>query len=192
MSNPYETLPPEAFWRVAVGEKPMLEIGPLWTPKFAIGKQAPIATLGSCFAQHISRAMVANGYTWLNAEPAPPRLPHDLKQRFQYDIFSARVGNIYTVASLRQWVRWAFGLATPSREVWVEDGRFYDPFRPSVEPNGFASEEEVFATRARTIAALRTMFETCGVFIFTLGLTEGWLNESDGAIYPMCPGTVAG
>ncbi|WP_236861958.1 GSCFA domain-containing protein [Burkholderia mayonis] len=36
------------------------------------------------------------------------------------------------------------------------------------------------------------MFEMCGVFIFTLGLTEAWLYTERRVVYPMCPGTVAG
>lgn len=170
----------------------MLEIAELWSPKHRISKDDPIATLGSCFAQHISRALVAKGYNWLNAEPAPPRFPEALKARFQYDLFSARVGNIYTTALLRQWMRWAFALDTPSEEVWRSGGRVYDPFRPTVEPDGFASEQEMFAMRAQTLAALRTMFETCSVFVFTLGLTEAWINTADGCVYPMCPGTAGG
>ena len=192
MATPYDDLPSEAFWRPSVGARPMLEIDQLWSPKHRISKTDPIATLGSCFAQHISRALVANGYNWLNVEPAPPRFPEALKPRFQYDVFSARVGNIYSVALLRQWVRWAFELDTPSAEVWRDGDRVYDPFRPSIEPDGFASEQEMLATRAQTLRGLRTMFETCSVFVFTLGLTEAWINTSDGCVYPMCPGTGAG
>ena len=70
--------------------------------------------------------------------------------------------------------------------------RFYDPFRPNIEPGGFTSEEELLATRAQTLRALRSMFETTRVFVFTLGLTEAWVNRDDGSIYPTCPGTLAG
>ena len=192
MPHPYEQLPPRSFWKSAVGARPMHEIGELWSPKFSISKDEPIATLGSCFAQHISRALMENGYTWFNAEPAPPRFPEALKAKFNYDVFSARVGNVYTVALLRQWVRWAFGVCSPSAEVWHDRERFYDPFRPNIEPGGFTSEEELLATRAQTLRALRSMFETTRVFVFTLGLTEAWVNRDDGSIYPTCPGTLAG
>lgn len=192
MSHPYNGLPSRAFWRSAIGDLPTLEIGDLWRPKFTVGKDEPVATLGSCFAQHISRAMVDAGFSWLNAEPAPPRFPEALKTKFHYDVFSARVGNVYTVALLRQWVLWAFDLASPPAEVWREGDRYYDPFRPNVEPNGFASEQELRITRAQTIRALRSMFKNCHVFIFTLGLTEAWINSVDDSVYPMCPGTFAG
>lgn len=36
------------------------------------------------------------------------------------------------------------------------------------------------------------MLEECDLFVFTMGLTECWINTTDGAAYPLCPGTVAG
>ncbi|KAK6029580.1 GSCFA family protein [Ostertagia ostertagi] len=36
------------------------------------------------------------------------------------------------------------------------------------------------------------MFETCDVFIFTLGLTETWFHAERGHTYPVCPGTAKG
>jgi len=34
------------------------------------------------------------------------------------------------------------------------------------------------------------MFETLDVFVFTLGLTEGWVDRRDGAAFPVTPGAV--
>jgi hypothetical protein len=192
MPNPYEAQPPKAFWRSAVGERNPLEITDLWSPKFSLEKDQPVATLGSCFAQHISKALLAAGYSWLNSEPAPVKFPQHLKSEFHYDVFSARVGNIYTTALLKQWVLWAFDLQSPSPEVWEGNARFFDPFRPGIEPDGFASASEVMAARACTLRAIRGMFEQCHTLIFTLGLTEAWFNVDDQVVYPMCPGTLAG
>ena len=61
MRNPYEAQPSRAFSKSAVAGRDPLTIVGLWSPKFAIGKSDPIAALGSCFAQHISRALVAEG-----------------------------------------------------------------------------------------------------------------------------------
>jgi hypothetical protein len=192
VTNPYTTLPLRAFWRAAVAERSFREIDELWDPKFVIGKTDPIATLGSCFAQHIGRALVAEGYNWLNCEPAPPKLTAASKARFQYEVFSVRTANIYTVALLRQWVRWALEDAPVPDEIWRKDNGIYDPFRPTIEPGGFASEEEMLALRRQTIRSLRSMFNSCRIFIFTLGLTEAWINSAKGYVYPMCPGTSAG
>jgi GSCFA family len=192
MTNPYSIQPKKSFWRSAVGDLQPTQISGLWQPKFSMQKHESIATLGSCFAQHISRALIDSGYTWFNSEPAPRRFPEKLKMEFNYDVFSARVGNIYTTALLKQWVFWAFNIQSPPDEVWEMNGRYYDPFRPNIQPNGFVSTDEVLATRNQTIVALRQMFENCRTFVYTLGLTEAWVNTENGIVYPMCPGTVAG
>ena len=192
LANPYETQPPRAFWKSAVADRHPLEIDGLWKPKFTIGKGDSIAALGSCFAQHISRALVAEGYNWINAEPAPRGFSAADKIKYQYEVFSVRTANMYTVALLRQWMQWALLDAPVPDEVWCENGRFYDPFRPTIEPGGFRSADELVALRRQTLAAMRTMFENCRVFIFTLGLTEAWVNRIGRHVYPMCPGTAAG
>jgi hypothetical protein len=192
LPNPYQLLPQAAFWRTAVGQRQPHQIEGLWTAKWPLSKQDKVATAGSCFAQHIGRALANAGYSWFDAEPAPAILPEATRRQFNYGIFSFRTGNIYTVALLRQWLSWAFGQATPSREVWMDRNRFYDPFRPSIEPEGFATESELFAAREVTLQALRQAVTTSSVFVFTLGLTEAWIDDSGGHVYPMCPGTVAG
>ncbi len=190
--NPYTELPSRAFWRPAVADISPTDICDMWRPKFTFTKSDPVATLGSCFAQHISRALTTAGFNWLNAEPAPPKLSPELQMKFGFGVFSARVGNIYTVALLKQWTEWAFGLSSPPDEIWRQGNSFYDPFRPNIEPEAFLSEDEVVATRAYTIRALRYMFASCKVFVFTLGLTEAWVNSEGGYVYPICPGTIAG
>jgi hypothetical protein len=169
-----------------------MEIAGLWSPKWPLSKSDPVSTAGSCFAQHIGRALSKAGYSWFDAEPAPAILPEDIRRNFNYGIFSFRTGNIYTVALLLQWLNWALGRLSPPNEVWEADGRFYDPFRPAIEPNGFASKSELSASRQATLEAIKRSVTESSVFVFTLGLTEAWLNRGEGYVYPMCPGTVAG
>lgn len=64
--------------------------------------------------------------------------------------------------------------------------------RPSVEPQGLDSPEEVAAHREQHLQAVRRMFEQMDLFIFTLGLTEGWVHTETGEAYPTAPGTIAG
>lgn len=192
MSHPYANLPPERFWRTAVAERSAFSIERLWTPKFRIGNRTRIITAGSCFAQHIARALVARGYRWHDAEPAPPQLSPEARRAFHYGTFSFRTGNIYTAQMLAQWLSWAFGESLPPETLWEKSGRFYDPFRPGVEPGGFVSAEEAFASRAITLAAIRRAVEEAGLFVFTLGLTEAWQDAGTGVEYALCPGTVAG
>jgi hypothetical protein len=188
MINPYQRLPSRAFWRSAVAEKAPLNISGLWNPKWPVARDDAVVTFGSCFAQYFGRALKGQGYSWLDAEPPLKGLATDLN----YGVFSARTGNIYTAAALKQWVFWALGLAQPPAEVWETNGRFFDPFRPAIERDGFATPEEMIASRERTLSALRDAIATARVFVFTMGLTEGWINRSGGYDYAMCPGTVAG
>ncbi len=192
MAHPYETLPADRFWRTGVAELDALDITGLWQPKLRIRRRTRIATAGSCFAQHFARALVARGYRWVDHEPGPPGLTADQKRDYHYGTFSFRTGNIYTPRMLRQWLTWALTESAPPAEVWDADGRFYDPFRPAVEPGGFASVEEVFASRADTLAAIRRAVTTSHVLVFTMGLTEAWQNSESGTEYAVCPGTVAG
>lgn len=192
VSNPYQDLPGTAFWRSAVAEPDPLDISGLWSPKFPITAETRTVTAGSCFAQHISRALQRNGFTWLDSEPAPPLLSPESAARFNYGVFSFRTGNIYTTRLLRQWVYWAFGIEPQDTEVWEQDGRYFDPVRPQVEPDGFASPEELMRAREETYAAIRRAFTKGQLFVFTLGLTEGWRNTETGLVYSNCPGTLGG
>lgn len=191
-ANPYTALPGRQFWRPAVADRGILEIAELWRPKFEITEQTAFATYGSCFAQHFGQALKARGLRWLVTEQVPELPDPEVARRFNYGVFSARTGNIYTTSLLRQWVSWADGSATPPGEIWHEGGRVYDPFRPAIEPDGFADEEELRRTRAVTIEAFAASIRRADVFVFTLGLTESWVNLAEGHEYPMCPGTHAG
>lgn len=195
-TNPYADLPQKAFWKSAVAAHNPLEISGLWTPEFAILPTDKVVTAGSCFAQHFSRALSARGYNWLDAEPAPALLTEEQARSFNYGIFSTRTGNIYTARMLRQWLELAFGetdsQAPEWSELWQAQGRFQDPLRPVIEPGGFASPDELFASRAATLAAVRKAVRQAGVFVFTMGLTESWRNRKTGFEYAMCPGTAGG
>lgn len=170
----------------------MLEIDGLWESPFPIDPDTRIATYGSCFAQHFSRALVSRGFTWLNAEPAPSGIKEEAAREFNYGVFSSRTGNIYTTSLFRQWVEWALEVTPVPTEHWVKDGRIYDPFRPAIEPDGFGSVEEMERSRSYCIAAFRESILTCKLLVFTLGLTESWWNSEGNYEYPLCPGTHAG
>lgn len=190
MSHPYDSLPPDAFWRTAVADRSAFDIKGLWRPKWAIGRKEPIVTTGSCFAQHFGRALAARGYAWLDAQPGPRGLGDSQRRDFHYGTFSFRTGNIYTPRMLRQWLDWAFADGMPD-EVWQKAGRFFDPFRPGIEPDGFVTLDELRASQAETLAAIRAAVTQASVFVFTLGLTESWQGP-EGVEYAICPGTVAG
>ena len=190
--NPYSTLPARAFWRSAVATKNPTDIHGLWDPKFEILPNHRVVTFGSCFAQHIGRALRARNFQWFISEPSPPGMSDANLTLFNYNLFSSRTGNIYTASLLKQWVEWALEEKPVPDEYWVADGRYFDPFRPAIEPNGFESLDEMRASRNCAIAAFSRAITDTKYFVFTLGLTESWFNKSKGYEYPMCPGTAAG
>lgn len=168
------------------------DIDPVQDPPFRIGSATRVVTAGSCFAQHVARYMRANGLTCFETEPAHPLLTEELAQAFNYGIYAARYGNIYTARQLLQLWRRANGTFVPQDDVWQEQGAWFDPFRPTIQPDGFSSIEEYRADRHQHFAAVRKAFSAMDVMIFTLGLTECWASRRDGAVYPLCPGVAAG
>ena len=190
--NPYESLGENAFWAPSVARKSMFDISSLWDPKFRITPKDRVVTFGSCFAQHIGRALKERGFNWCVPEAAPHGLSDENARKFNYGVFSARTGNIYTVSQLQQWLAWALDESEIPDEVWSKGERFFDPFRPNIEPGGFSSREELIRSRLICVESFRKAVENCNVFVFTLGLTEAWINTDRGYEYPMCPGTVAG
>lgn len=192
MDNPYSGLPSRAYWRTGVAGKNHLEVSDLYRKKFSIRPADAVATAGSCFAQHIGRQMVERGFAFKDFEPAPSYMQDDAARSYGYKMYSARFGNIYTVRQLKQLFLRAFGEFVPDEQYWENDGRYYDPFRPSIEPGGYETVDELLAVQSGHLEAVKEMFTSADVFVFTLGLTEGWIANRDGSVFPTCPGTVAG
>ena len=190
--HPYADLPSERFWRRSVAGVDRHAFDPVVQARFRIGAQAPVATAGSCFAQHISRKLQALGYNYLQRE-AGEGLGDATRKAGQYGLFSARYGNLYTARQLLQLFQRAYGRFAPVESAWQRsDGAWADPFRPSIEASGFATPEAMLADRQAHLAAVREVFERCELFVFTLGLTEGWRSREDGAMFPLAPGVLAG
>ena len=192
--NPYSKLPAQAYWRTGVarhaGSGKLLP--KLWSPKIALSREDSFLTVGSCFAQHIGEALHRAGLNRMLVEKAPAVLPEKMREQFGYGLFSFRTGNVYTASMLLQWLRWMADPSRMDREIWGEGDEFHDPVRPSIEPGGFESVDDLFAARDATLSALRRGIEQADVFIFTLGLTETWSNVETGLVYASCPGTQAG
>jgi hypothetical protein len=188
-ASPYSDRPDWAFWNRSVAGRDAFGVDPVIEAPFRIGKDDAIATAGSCFAQHIARTLQREGYHYLVTEPAPAG--HPAPESF--GVFPARFGNIYTVRQLLQTFDRAYGLFDPADRAWVrEDGALVDPFRPQIQPQGFATAAALEEDRLRHFECVRTMFEDCDVFVFTLGLTEGWRSTRDGAVFPLAPGVAGG
>ena len=191
--HPYQKLPDFHFWKRSVADKIYQEVDPVVSLPWRIGAGEVICTAGSCFAQHIANTLAKAGLNYRNFEPAPTGWSEENGRTHGYGVFSARYANLYTTRQLRQLFERAFGTFHPAESPWQRpDGRWADPFRPEIEPGGFASADEVVAAREGHFAAVREMFKSLEVFIFTLGLTETWQSREDGAVFPLAPGVVAG
>ena len=189
--HPYKALPDYAFWSRSVARPAASEVDPVVSAKFKITRGHRVATAGSCFAQHISRELANAGFNYFVTETVHPAF-EQTAAGFNYGTFTARYGNIYTARQLLQLLLRAYGQFAPVDDVWLEaEGRYKDPFRPEIQPNGFASLAEFRADREQHFAAVRRAVEEMDLLAFTLGLTEAW-QDNDGAIYPLCPGVSGG
>ncbi|MEO1102364.1 MAG: GSCFA domain-containing protein [Pseudomonadota bacterium] len=187
--HPYRNIADYRHWRRAPGVADPALLDPVVNPKFAIAPDEPVASAGSCFAQHVMRHIASAGFNALISETAPSILPEDLAKAHHYGVFTTRSGNIYTARQLRQLFDRANGIFEPVAEPWATEAGVLDPFRPSIGP--FASAEELAADRAWHLARVRAMMAGLSVFVFTLGLTEAWMDD-DGAVFPLAPGVVGG
>ena len=190
--NPYSSQPNRAYWKRAVGTVHYSRLSDMWQP-ITLSRADRIATAGSCFAQHIGNNLARRGASYMDMEPAPIDFADEAEaRRWGFGVFSCRYGNVYTSRQLIQLFHEAHGNRRPLDPVWERNGRFFDALRPGIDPVGQASAKEVIALRERHLAAVRKMFAELDLFVFTMGLTEGWEHREDGTMYPMAPGTVAG
>ena len=190
--SPYQDLPEEAFHRTAVLRPSEAALSRLYRPKFDLSVDTPIMTAGSCFAQHIHKALKRAGWSVLDGEDLTDILPDDLSKRFGYGTYSARYGNVYTSRQLLQLVEDALTKRPRPALVWEHEGRYYDALRPSVEPEGLASPLEVQIARTEHLRAVRRVIEAAEVLVFTLGQTECWVDKATNLVLPTAPGTVVG
>ncbi|CUH51154.1 GSCFA domain-containing protein [Shimia marina] len=191
MSHPYRRQPQKAYWKKTVSNRHALDVPDWYVKRFSLDG-AKVATAGSCFAQHIGRNMREKGFGYLDAEPAPELLPKALRLSYGYEMYSARYGNVYTSRQLLQLAQRALGIFSPKETHWEKGAGVVDPFRPTIEPEPFGTVAETLALQTNHLQRVATLFEEANVFVFTLGLTEAWLDKADGAAFPLCPGTSGG
>jgi hypothetical protein len=190
--TPYSNAEPWRLWRRAVAGPAQGDVDPGVVGAFTLAREDRVVTAGSCFAQHIGRHLRLRGFRHFITERAHPVLDEATAAEFQYDVYSARYGNLYTARQLLQLFQRAFGQFAPVEDRWEENGSFFDPFRPLIQPGGFASRAEFQRDRDQHFHAVRRAFAELDVLVFTLGLTECWESTADGAVFPLCPGTAHG
>jgi hypothetical protein len=189
--HPYRQQPAKAFWKQVVGDRPPTGISDWYRKKWDIA-ESRVATAGSCFAQHIGARLRSSGFRFLDVEPIPRMFSPERAAEWGFGIYSARYGNVYTTRQLLQLLQRATGEFTPKELAWEWKGGFVDPFRPTIEPHPMASLEEVQACQRSHLASVLRLLRQTDVFVFTLGLTEGWVSREDGSVFPVCPGINGG
>ncbi len=187
--HPYQNQKSIAFWSKSVSSgfnpREMLNIqSPL------INKNEKVTSAGSCFAANLVPFIESAGIEYLRTEEIHP-IFSNLGENLGYANFSARYGNVYTARQLRQLYERSLGIFLPIEDRWIYENQIIDPFRPGLKfPAVNEIEFDLFTSSH--LSATKRAFENADVFVFTLGLTEAWKSQSDGAIYPACPGTIAG
>jgi hypothetical protein len=126
--------------------------------------------MGSCFAREIKQVLVERGYAYVSEETHHPASRHA----------SAAWERLYNSFSMGQVFDYTFGDWTPDLRWWVaRDGTVQDPYRRIVL---YASRQEAEQDFARHRACSRLALERARVLILTLGLTEIWQDQQDGAV----------
>lgn len=190
-AHPYVDLLEYQFWKSGVVDIAPGQYDPVVNTKFKISKNDSVVTLGSCFAQHLSRFIKERNLNFYSLEKTPKNQNSlDFEKNFSNN-FSALYGNIYTARQASQLLKRSQGWE-PAESVWTSNGRFYDPFRPTVFVNGFPDKETLLDERKSHLEIVHHLFHTCDVVVFTLGMSEAWVSKIDGAVFPVAPGVAAG
>jgi hypothetical protein len=191
MTHPYASAADHQFWSRAMSWPAPGQVDPV-IRGVRIRPDEAVVTLGSCFAQHIARHLARSGCHYLVTESAPATMAAEEAERRQFGVFSARYGNVYTVRQAVQLLHRAYSRFVPVEGAWPRSGRWVDPFRPQIEPEGFVSADAVAAAREGHLASVRDALQRADWVVFTLGLTEAWRSKIDGSVYPLAPGVAGG
>lgn len=188
--HPYKTAPARAFWSRSVSNGLFSE-DLINSDSYLIRRGDKIVSAGSCFASNLVPYLEKAGLSYIRTENFHRRFAGIDADNLGYSKFSAAYGNIYTIRQLLQLLRRASGVFKPAEDRWLTNGAVIDPFRPGLRyPARTTIEFDALTTQH--LSCVRRAFSSADVFVLTLGLTEAWVSRIDGAVFPACPGTVAG
>jgi len=136
-----------------------------------ITSETPIASMGSCFAREIRKVLVAKGFNYIQEEFQHPAAVHaSAAWERTYNTFSMRQIFEYTFATFNPEVRW---WQTP------QTAKIQDPYRRNILYDSVKIAEDDFAHHQ---LCSRRALQQARVLILTLGLTELWEDQHDGAV----------
>lgn len=170
--HPSHEFAPWQVWPGAYGTPGVSQVYPQGPPPgLVLDRQTPIASMGSCFAREIKHALLERGYNYVTEEAHHPASRHA----------SAAWERLYNTFSMRQVVEYTFGDWRPELRWWVapQSAVIQDPYRRVVLYDSLEQAEADFAQHRRHSHRALTKAR---VLILTLGLTEIWQDQADGAV----------
>jgi len=183
-NNPYKSMNKNSFWSTAFtkmikkrgGDDNFFDIKSLIE---LFDKKAIVSSAGSCFAQHIGKNLLNHGYSFKVSSFETDRCG------------SFGLGNIYTIRQFKQWLEFVADCREWSEQTYYVDkeGHYYDYLIPQLP--SMNSLEDIIKRRNLIKDEIKEVLTSSDIFIFTLGLTEAWIN-SNNEVFPMCPGTLVG
>ena len=188
--HPYKAMPDRRFWSRAVSKGfNAAQIATLPVPLLKAGQK--VMSAGSCFAATLVPYLEKGGFQYLRTHIRHPDFQTAPPENYSYDTFSSAYGNVYTAKHLVQLTRRCLGKFSPQEDRWHVGEAVIDPFRPGLRYFARSDREFDLLTR-QYLDSVHSAFRSCEVFIFTIGLTEAWRSKLDDAVFPACPGTIAG
>jgi len=137
-----------------------------------IGRDTPVASLGSCFADEFARHMIEKRFNYVVTEPS---------------LFpgSADWGHVYTIPGFRQIVSYS---TVDDFPIPLERGSkgWFDPLR-EWRSGYFATPDEAREKIVKHRAASRRAFAETAVLIFTMGQNEAWVEPRSGLLWARRP-----
>jgi hypothetical protein len=140
-------------------------------PGLQITRDTPIASLGSCFAREIKNILLREGFSYITKELEHPAAKHG----------SAAWERVYNTFCMRQIFEYTFDQWEPDRRWWQSpvSKQIQDPYRRIILYDSISQAEADFAHHRH---CSRQALEEAEVLILTLGLTEIWEDQVDGAV----------
>jgi hypothetical protein len=182
--HPYSKISKFQHWEKEISHKLFDNINWSLQKRINLNRKEKIISLGSCFAQHIAKILKKKKFNYYIAE-------NDLKNK---NCYSARYGNIYTVKQAYELLYRSFNNKNKplKNDFWKVKNFLVDPFRPREFSTGFRTYDEILNARKKHYKAVRKAFSEASVIIFTLGLTETWIENSSNYSLPLAPGLYGG
>jgi hypothetical protein len=189
VSHPYKFMDSKAFWKRAVASG--FENNDLIHNAPYLKKGDKFGSAGSCFAGNIIPYLEAAGFEYVRHNNSLNHNAVSYEENFNYHLFSAGYGNLYTAQHLLQIIEEAMGIKKPTIDRWYTPEGIVDPYRPGLKYLPSCDVEFELLKKDYLQSILRA-FTEMDVFVFTLGLTEAWVCDIDNTVFPACPGTISG